>query len=242
MLRNPGSLKFFLAVVEEGSVRKAARVCNIGQPALTRKIQQLEDDLDVALFERTARGMVLTPFGRTVEHHAKQLNFVSSNLEREIAEMADGEKGLLRISAGPGWSYSIVPEAISRLQKARPGVTVECNSELVSQSVTELRAGNADVAINRFEQFTDIGVDVVCEKLLTIDHYVFAGPGHPLLNTEVVEVADLALTHGLASSTRWRRVKPSPSYSKTQDCKRRHRLSSPILSSPHSRYWKLALI
>lgn len=191
MLNRLGSLRFFLAVVNESSVRRAARACNISQPALTRHIQSLEEELGVVLFERTSRGMELTPFGEIVQHYARQIAFSGDDLIREVGEVLDGSKGTLRISAGPGWSYSIVPEAISRMHRSNPGIRVECNSELVGESLKELRSGNVDIVINRLDSLDDGGGDLVQEQLLVINHFIFAGRDHPLRSREKVGVRDL---------------------------------------------------
>ncbi len=192
MLNRLGSIRFFLAVIDEGSVRKAASACNISQPALTRHIQSLEEELGVTLFERTSQGMTLNPFGEIVNYHTRQIQSSCADMIREVSEVRDGEKGTLRISAGPGWSYSIVPEVISRLHKISPGVEIDCSSELVSESIPELQAGNVDIVINRLDNSLEMDEDLVHENLLTINHFVFAGPNHPLRRKKILSIQDLS--------------------------------------------------
>ena len=66
LLRNAGLLRHFLAVTQAGSLSGAAQVLAVSQPALTKSIRRLEQHYGVALFERRARGMMLTPFGETL--------------------------------------------------------------------------------------------------------------------------------------------------------------------------------
>ncbi len=136
--------------------------------------------------------MGLTPFGEIVRHHANQVAFSCDDLFREVQEVVDGAKGTLRISAGPGWSYSIVPEAIRRMHIIAPGVLVECSTELVTESIQELRLGNVDIVINRLRTPVDPDEDLVHQTLLTINHFIFAGQHHPLRAQKDLSLSDLA--------------------------------------------------
>ena len=71
LLRRSHLLGDFLTVIAEGSIRQAADKIAISQSALTRRIQDLEEGLGASLFERTSRGMTLTPFGEVLKHHAQ---------------------------------------------------------------------------------------------------------------------------------------------------------------------------
>ena len=114
LLRRSHLLGDFLTVIAEGSIRQAADKIAISQSALTRRIQDLEEGLGANLFERTSRGMTLTPFGEVLKHHAQLVAITCQYAVSEISELLEGEAGELRISAGPAWAYALGAQALYR--------------------------------------------------------------------------------------------------------------------------------
>lgn len=94
-------LRSFVTVAEEGNLSRAARRLNVSQPPLTRRIQSLEDEVGVALFRRSARGMELLPAGARLLGHAREILEAVERARREVlGEDVGGQR--TRAEAEPG--------------------------------------------------------------------------------------------------------------------------------------------
>src|SRR6478736_5836139 len=90
-------LRYFVAVAEELSFRRAAERLNLAQPPLSAQIKSLETELGIQLFERTTRSVVLTHAGRVFLEEARSVLAASSRAERRAKEAAHGVAGTLRL-------------------------------------------------------------------------------------------------------------------------------------------------
>lgn len=147
MIDRLGLLERFRAVVEHGSVRRAAAAMNISQPALSRSIRMLEDDFGTPLFTREARGLVLTSFGTRVLAVASRL---ARDWEMARATLLDGSgdfHGVMRMSAGPVWAAVVLPALLPRLQERFPRLCLEILSPTATTFSERLRSGQVDVCL-----------------------------------------------------------------------------------------------
>jgi len=119
-------LRYFLAVAEQESVRSAAKRVNVTQPAISRQIKSLEEELGFALFDRAPRGLKLTAAGRFYLGEARRLLAELQSAGRVGARIADGLMGHLRIGLveNAGWD-GLVPELFAGFQSAAPDVRLE---------------------------------------------------------------------------------------------------------------------
>ena len=189
LLRRSHLLGDFLTVIAEGSIRQAADKIAISQSALTRRIQDLEEGLGASLFERTSRGMTLTPFGEVLKHHAQLVAITCQYAVSEISELLEGEAGELRISAGPAWAYALVPDAIAAMQATRPKIRVTLLDLINDVSLPMLASGLLDVVLGGLPSTRDPQLEY--EPILEIEHLVFANKKHPLSQHAVVTAAHL---------------------------------------------------
>src|SRR3712207_6617489 len=119
---NSVRLQRFLAIYEHRSFGRAAAELHVTQPALTKSIQLLEEELNVKLFERTASGVVPTIYGEALSLHAKVIEAEMKNAAREIATLSGAIKGEVTVGVTPSVATDIIPRAFLKLQKERPGI------------------------------------------------------------------------------------------------------------------------
>lgn len=89
-------LRYFLALAEQRHFTRAAEVIHVTQPALSMQIRALEESVGVKLVERTTSGVVLTPQGRALEHHARQVMAAMAGLDQGLRRPGQGGRLMLR--------------------------------------------------------------------------------------------------------------------------------------------------
>ncbi|WP_043278073.1 LysR family transcriptional regulator [Burkholderia sp. A1] len=108
-------LRYFLAVAEQGSVAEAARHLHIAQPALSRQMRDLEEELGALLFQRSVRGITLTTAGAQFLSDAKALLADLRAATERVSRVADGMEGALRV--GIAANYSWHPKILKSLRQ-----------------------------------------------------------------------------------------------------------------------------
>ena len=114
----------FLAVIEAGSLRAAARSLGISQPAMTKSIRQLEEELHVQLLHRSGRGAVATRAGKVVLARARVVQAELKGIEADLEQLRGERTGTVVIGVSPATSVLLVPEALVRFGRQYPRATV----------------------------------------------------------------------------------------------------------------------
>jgi len=140
-------LRYFLAVGEALNFTKAATRLRVAQPALSRQIQDLEDEIGVDLLHRSSRGVTLTAEGKLfLEEVRELLKHADESIER-VRALARGEYGELHIGYAPVPSTEILPPTLAAFQKAVPRVKVLLHDLSSDQLIAGLRNGTLELAI-----------------------------------------------------------------------------------------------
>src|SRR5690242_5760099 len=141
-------LRAFIAVADMGSFHRAATALNMSQPALTRRIQKLEESLGVALLERTTRHVALTMVGRDFLPKVRRL---LDEFETSVLSMRDlgaRSRGQVSIASVPTAVFYFLPRAISRFSDAFPRVRVRILDVSANEGLEAVARGEADFGIN----------------------------------------------------------------------------------------------
>lgn len=183
-------LRHFVALAEHGHFARAAEAVNLSQPALSRSIQALENQLDCRLLDRNPRGISLTAHGRLVLEHARRLLAGSRALDNAVSQLGNLEAGELRLGAGPFPAARLLPQTLAAFSRAHPRVSVALaieNWQLLHRRLLddELELFVADCR----ELQDDPRLDI--QPLQVHDSLLFCRPGHPLLARGRLVIDDL---------------------------------------------------
>ena len=138
-------IRYFIAVAEELHFRRAAERLGIAQPALSRAIRYLEDQLSVRLFERTNRSVALTSAGATflAGSHA-----VMNAIERTVDDTRrthDGQIGTLRIGYTDFAIAGALPNLLKEFQRMHPGIVLQPHHDVTTDQLRRLDEGTLDI-------------------------------------------------------------------------------------------------
>jgi DNA-binding transcriptional LysR family regulator len=141
-------LQYFLAVVDCGSVHRAARELFVAQPSVSQALRALERDLGADLFHRTGRRLVLTPAGELLIEPAREV-LRGMELARATVAAVDGVRsGRLLIAAMPSQAVSPLAGMISRFAKRYPGVEVVVRASATPPEVLDsVRVGAVELGV-----------------------------------------------------------------------------------------------
>lgn len=145
------------ALSEYRSLVRAAEQLHVTQPALSRSLQEVEDILGVALFERTPRGVVPTAFGEVFLVHAQNVLAELDRAGSQIAELADGRSGTVTVGTHLFGSNILLPQAIASFKQEAPHATVAVQHATPEELFADVRAGRVDLLVGRLQPLVESG-------------------------------------------------------------------------------------
>lgn len=179
-----------MAIVEGGSMVRAAEAIGLTQPAVTKAVRDLERDLGVELFARGNRGVTPTVYGEALVRHARCVLAQLVHAAEEIDDLAHGIGGRVAVGTLLAASARLLPRAITRLRIERPRVIVDVVEGTNDRLQPMLLHGDLDMVVGRLSEFRH-RAGVHQESLYDEEIVILSRPGHPLALDEHLRLADL---------------------------------------------------
>jgi DNA-binding transcriptional LysR family regulator len=183
------ALRYFLEVVRTGSITEASTRLNVAGSAISRQISRLETDLGALLFERRPRGMVPSPAGELLAHHARRTLLDLEHVVIDIRRLQGLATGIVRVGCTEGFAIDLVPEAIRGFHDRYPGIRFDLKIAPPAGVSRLVRDGDVDIGLT-FVLAPEPGVRVEAAGRAPL--MAVMPPGHPLAGRDSLSLADLA--------------------------------------------------
>lgn len=183
-------LRMIVALEEHGTILNAANIMGLSQPAITKRLQDLERDLGVTLFHRMSRGVEPTPYGEIIIKHAHIILNQLRNAEGEVSDLSAGLGGRLHIGIPVAASTDLVSDAIIKLLEKRKNVQITLVEDYNIRLIPSLKRGNLDLIVGRLprkSQFDDINIEGFYKESLQL----VVRNEHPLAGKSKITTKDL---------------------------------------------------
>lgn len=176
MKLNP--LRVFLAVVDTGSQRAAARLLGLTQPAVTKSLQKLENEYGVRLFERSIHGASLTEFGKSFLAHARIIDAELRTCAESMDQLKGLGKGAVSIALSHLPNVLILPKVLTEFRTRWPDVHLRVAASAYPYLLNGLRDGTLDFAIAPAPE-VDWPEDLLREPIMRTRLLPIVRTGHP---------------------------------------------------------------
>jgi DNA-binding transcriptional LysR family regulator len=181
-------LGYFIEVAKQLSFSKAAEKLNVTQPTLSKMVKNLEEELDVLLFDRTTKHMKLTDAGEIVFEEAQEIMRLMNNLSDKLADRMKIKKGHIKIGLPPVIGSLFFPKLIRDFRKYYPNIHISLEEEGAKKVEKMIEEGTVD-----------FGVAVLPVKKELFDSYPFVkselklvvDTGHPLSEVDTIPLENL---------------------------------------------------
>lgn len=184
-------LLLLIALDDQRNIHRAAEELHMTQPAASKQLKDLEDMLEVQLFERLPRGMEPTIYGATMIRHARMALTSLSLAHEDIVALKAGLVGQVEVGIIMTPGMSLLPRAISRVKQQAPLLRIGVQMETSNILLERLQRGTLDFMIGRILekedksglQYEELSEEPVCAVVRI---------GHPLLTAQNLELKDIA--------------------------------------------------
>lgn len=184
-------LQYVVSTAQYGSFTAAAERVGVTQSAITKSVADLERELGYSIFNRTARGVLLTEEGRIFVERVSRLLEEAQDLMRGASNGSDPYSGVIRIGVCPPSLEWLLVEPLSTLIARHPNIRLHIVGGSYDRINQQLRAGAVDVAFGYEAAFQD-QPDFKRNAMAPMQTTFFVRQGHPILDCETITKADIA--------------------------------------------------
>ncbi len=189
-------LEALIAIADRQGIAGAADKLNVSQPAITKSLSSLEQELGVALLDRSGYRLKLSVFGEALLLRARAISAEVSKAREDIAMLRDQKQHMIRFNGTPGTMPILIPESIKKARKVIPHLNIEFIGEINSGPAIkykELAEGLYDLLIYTFDaDHETYNYDFAYEPLLEVRVLVLANKNHPATHLSQPSLDDLS--------------------------------------------------
>ena len=182
-------LRDVLAVSDHGSIRAAGRRLGTTQPAITRSIREIEQELGVSLFERHAKGVRLTDMGRAFVRRAEAVQSEVRRAREEIDQLKGSTTGEVSVALSTATIMSMMPRAMASFRRRYPDAVLKIHESFFQPIEKDLLSGRIDLYVGPLDPNTG-AAQLLIEPLFENHRVIVGRKGHPLVNAR--SLSDLA--------------------------------------------------
>jgi DNA-binding transcriptional LysR family regulator len=181
-------LRQILAIRDHGSFARAAAALHMAQPALSKSMAKLEDELRLTIFTRTSTGSELTPMGEMIAERAERVMAATRNLTRDAALIAGGEAGAVRLGIGTLLKDTLLPRLLLKLVAEHPRLRLEIEFGAANRLLPLVESRDLDLALCGAVASSDLAyVEALRAELIFV-----GAPTHPLAFERRISIDRLA--------------------------------------------------
>jgi DNA-binding transcriptional LysR family regulator len=189
-------IRYALALAQELNFARAAEKVHVSQPALSRGIQTLEEEMGLQLFDRDNRNVSITKVGAVFLEHAKRVFYQMRTLELDMAQIRDVDIGHVTFGVGQAPTYGLLSQVLREIRQQRPGIRFTVDTNNWGYLLLHLRAEEIEFFVADIQDIghePDLAITPLCRQRGAF----ICRPEHPLVKKADRQVKDM-LPYGFA--------------------------------------------
>lgn len=181
--------RIFYVVSECQNITKASERLNISQPAVTKHIKNLEEQLGSPLFIRTKRGVILNEYGEGIFLKVKNALTLLDESEKQISEYKSMNKGTIKIGISTSLTRKYLIKHIEKFHKIYPNIIINISTDPTKDLIKQLKNGIIDLIICKFPNYDDLELNYI--KLGQTKYIFVANENYKELLNRKVDIKEL---------------------------------------------------